>query len=88
MKKKLYCIVVSDVYDYCENYHKPELATTARERDEIVARLKAQALKDTPDWKLENHKGDTGFSLYLDGEYSCNHYTVTAYEYDMDIMFK
>lgn len=85
---KIYFITIDDVYDYCETNHRPILVTTAKERNETIKKLKTQAVKDTPNWKLENHKSSPGFSLYLDGEYSCNHYNVNSYEYELDIIKK
>lgn len=87
MKTKIYCITIDDVYDYNVTPHKPLLLFTRKDVNAAVKRMKDKAKRETPGWKLCN-TGSGGFEMYLDGEYSCNHYAVAVHEYDFGVTVK
>ena len=81
--KKMYIIVCDEVYDY-ENFpHKPLVYFSEKEVKAALEELKSLIKKEYPSWMFDD--GETSISCYLDGEYSCNHYDATIYEYDLNV---
>lgn len=82
---KIYIITIDDVYDYEIAYHKPLMLFSRKSVDNAIKQIKADAKRTFPkDWVLSNSKSG-GFELYLDGEYSTNHYAVSVFDYDVEL---
>lgn len=73
MAQKIYIISFSDVDDYNEYQHPPKAFNNADDAIKALNEIYEDAESQLPtDWERE--KTDTTFSIYLNGEYSCNHY--------------
>ncbi len=71
--EKVFVITISDVDDYNEIHHPPIVFKNIEDAKEHLCELYDDADNQIGvDWERE--KGDLSFSIYLMGEYSCNHY--------------
>ena len=73
MAQKIYIISFSDIDDYNEIHHPPLAFANADDAIKELNELYEDAESQLPtDW--ERVKTDAEFEIYLNGEYSCNHY--------------
>lgn len=82
----MYIIVVDDVYDYDKTPHKPLIFFSKEDAQQALTNLMDNIQRETPEWEMET--GEESFSCYLDGEYSCNHYDATIFEYEFEVETK
>ena len=80
---KQYIVSIEDIFDYQNTHHVPYVGKTMEEAKKYLAEQTAIAVEQTPNWVCE--KGDTYTELFLDGEYSCNHWSAVIDEVDIDI---
>ena len=82
MAQKIYIISFSDVDDYNEYQHPPRAFANADDAIKELNELYEDAESQLPtDWKRV--KTDGTFEIYLDGEYSCNHYSTWISEVEV-----
>lgn len=85
---KIYIITIDEVYDYEVAPHKPLMLFSRKSVDDAIRQIKDIAKREFPkDWVLSNSKSG-GFEMYLDGEYSSNHYSLSVYDYDVELTIK
>lgn len=85
MEEKVYVIAIEEVDDCCNYWHKPlvykSLDEAKKQLKSIWANAKREFDKDKytfePKRLLKKH---TSFEVYIDGEYSSDHYSVTLSE--------
>ena len=80
---KLFIVSIEDIFDYVSNHHVPYLAKTKEEAKRYLKEKTETAIEQTPDWVQE--LGEDYSELYLDGEYSCNHWSAQIDEVEFDL---
>lgn len=82
MAQKIYIISFSDIDDYNEIHHTPRAFANADDAIKTLNEIYEDAESQLPtDWERE--KTDTTFEIYLNGEYSCNHYSAWISEVEV-----
>lgn len=73
-EKEVYVVLVDDVYDY-ENHVSCEVFASKEDAKKELERFKLSALNDCKGLVFE--EWEDGFSYYIDGDYTSNHYDVS-----------
>ena len=80
---KVFVVVIDEVYDYEQGYHKPIVFADREKASKYLKNTYEQVLKEFEDTAYDMHEfaedGSNG-EIWVDGSYTTDHWCITLYE--------
>ena len=79
---KVYVIIISEVDDACDYYHKPQVFETLEKANAHLEKLKAEVDVQFPT-HYKREFTESCIQIYIDGEYSTDHWSAEIHEVEV-----
>lgn len=80
--EKVYVIVIDEVYDCCNYPHKPEVFSELENAKKRLDDIYNGACNEFDD-SYTTERTETSVDIYIDGEYSTDHWSATIHEVEV-----